>query len=242
MESGTIINLDPKELKFLGDNRFVKVKHINQLKTALSNNNLLDLKPILINKRKEILDGQHRVCAALAIGLKTVPCLIGVGGIQEAQLLNQHSQNWGMDDFAYSYAKRGNLNYAKYLEVRKASGLGVSECIQILSGSRAGDTYVNFRKGLFRVRTKDIEVQDIINKIDDFKLIIPKKGHKTRAFVLAFLVMYRLKKYDHKRMMHKCSIMPVRRQPDTVGYLEEMEYIYNYKMPKSNKLRFVDTL
>ena len=132
LEIGKMYRMDPKDLKFLPGNRCIDVSHLNSLKTDMSKENLLDDAPVTINKDRLILDGQHRVAAALSLGIAEVPCRVRNGGLELAQKLNRHTRNWTLMDFATSYAAQGKKDYALFLEFKNRWKFGINETLEIL--------------------------------------------------------------------------------------------------------------
>lgn len=241
LEVGKEYQISPKDLKFLKGNRIVDIQHVNRLKLAIAKENLLPDDPIIINRNKEILDGQHRTVACLQLDIETVPCIVRNGGLELAQKLNNHTRNWCLLDFAFSYASQGYKDYETFLDYHRRWGFGINECMEILAGGRRKECFANFRAGQFKVKTSEAEAAKIGNLIDDFRTLVPKRGYKSRAFVLAFLKVYRTKGYNHARMLHKLNLQPLRRCPDYSMYLEELEAIYNRQARVSDRLRFTQT-
>jgi len=203
----------------------------------MSEENLLDEAPIIVNENGEILDGQHRVTAALELGYKSVPCLVRSGNLELAQKLNKHTRNWSIMDFAFSYAAQGKKDYQIFLDYKNTWGFGINECLIILSG-RHHQTFPIFRAGNFQVRASIAEAKAVAEAIQEYKNIVPNNGYISRGFVLAFLKVYRTKGFSQKRMLHKLGMYPLQRCPDSHMYLDALERIYNYRSPKEERIYF----
>jgi hypothetical protein len=241
-EKVDLVWVDPKSLQLLQGNRYVNPDHVAVLKASMSKENLLHLNPIKVDSHMQIIDGQHRVEAAVDLGFKEVPCFVVNAGLEEAQKLNQFNRNWTVYDFARSYESLGNENYRQFRIFHEATGFDATACMYMLSGSRSKHSncsHANFKAGLFKV--KDAEAaEEISYLIDDFKPYLPDH-YKSRSFVLAFLQVYDTAGYNHENMMHKLELVPIRRCPNCRYYVEELERIYNYKVSQEKKLRFRQT-
>lgn len=69
--------------------------------------------PIIVNENYEIIDGQNRLEALRQLNLP-VSFIIQKGlGIDACRSLNIGQTNWGTEDYIYSFANVGNLNYKR---------------------------------------------------------------------------------------------------------------------------------
>ncbi|MDX3913741.1 MAG: ParB N-terminal domain-containing protein [Pseudosphingobacterium sp.] len=97
----------------IGSNREVDQKHVNKLKAAIKKNNLLALNPIVVDKYKRIIDGQHRLEAAKQLGLEVYYIQGNDLKKQDIADLNSVKKNWSM------------MDYVNYYTVEKAPGFNV---------------------------------------------------------------------------------------------------------------------
>jgi hypothetical protein len=229
---------DPKHLKFIIGNRETNSNHVSRIANSMKKmGNLLPKFPIEINEHHEIIDGQHRTKAALRIGLKEVPCIIRKGAtLKDAQEANINRRNWTTPNFAKSYAVMGNPDYKVLVEFMENTGLGIDAAMRLLGGSHSGAQWHNIKDGTFKVKSVEYAYKTA-NKIGDFKDLFPQ-WYKSRAFINAFLYILNIKGYNHKRMLHKCTMRQLRRCPNTDYYIEQFEKFYNFAAPAEERVRF----
>lgn len=231
-----LMEVDPKKLLHVGGNRLVNEKHVDKLAKAIQRKNLLHFNPIKINRKGEISDGQHRVAAAIKLGLEKVPCLVVKDiGLEDIQLLNQNNRNWSGYDYAQSYASRGSQEYVTFIDFMSKTGLSFDAAILLLSGND-GRIYELFRAGKFKVKNLR-RANDTFAMIEGFSHWCPGYN-KSRSFVRAFAVVAKTPGYDHSHMIKKCELQPMRKMPNEALYLEQFETVYNYCTKVADRLRF----
>lgn len=112
------------------------VRIMNSIKTK----NLLEYRPILVDEKFQVIDGQHRLEAARRL---EVPIFYEVKkGVEprEMILLNQNSFNWKMEDYLKFYVQEGNDNYIKlkrFIEKHDST----LKAVLVLFGKRGGSQY-----------------------------------------------------------------------------------------------------
>src|SRR5690625_3928347 len=77
------------------------------------------LVPIIVNEKYEIVDGQHRVHYAKALGIP-VPFVVQEGyGREEIISINNSGKKWKLINFINMYAQEGLSDYQKMMELTK---------------------------------------------------------------------------------------------------------------------------
>lgn len=229
--------VDPTDLHFVDGNRPLAERHVEYLMSLIKKENLLHYDPIKIARHGGIIDGQHRREAAIRLGITKVPVVVsevfGDGGvIEQAQKLNTGKKNWDKLDFAHSWAKRGNEHYKKFIEFYHKTGVKQNDCMVLLGGKHGG-----FRTGTFKVRDEK-DAYKAAEQLQDFKKYT--KEYMLSRFIRAFTSIRKVKGYNHKKMLHKLELYPMRRCPDARTYKEVLQEIYNKRTTKSERLMFVE--
>lgn len=229
---------DYDKFSFLSNNRDPSRSHIEALKRAFQDyGNLTESQPVLVNERLQIIDGQHRFIAAQELGspifYTTVPGL----GIQEARQMNILHKNWTTDDYAESYAKGGNMQYIKYLELKEEFGFSHSVLISYAKEGRVKGVFADFRNGTFVIDDLEATRQRLSMLADVTAIIGATLADK--IFALAFRRAMQAPHYDHVRMLKKLAELQTEfrafsKQPDALRQLED---IYNYRYTESNRVR-----
>jgi hypothetical protein len=139
---------DYELFKLRNDNREkIDKNHLSRMVESLRDKNLLYLKPILVNSKYEIIDGQHRFLAAKELGIELY---YEVSDEIEAKDLIQMnlSLQWKLHDYLNFYVKNGYPEYIKLNNYVKSSGVHLRNCIGIGYGN-SHDTINEFRAGKY---------------------------------------------------------------------------------------------
>src|SRR5574342_66982 len=101
--------------KIIKGNAPINLIHLNHLIEAIEKKNLLDARPILVNRNMDVIDGQHRLEAAKRLGLPIYYIQSDGLSINDISTLNSNQRNWKMEhylDLFSGYTK--NENYIKF--------------------------------------------------------------------------------------------------------------------------------
>lgn len=216
-------------------NRKIDERHLSQLKEAIVKNNLLHLRPIQINSKLQILDGQHRLRAAKDLGVYIYYTVEREMTEEEMILLNQHNKNWVAPDFLEYYAKKGIEDYVICKAFQEKWNFDLGSCIALLT--QESRSYHAFRKGLFKI--KDLERANYLaERVYSFKPYY--SGFRRRNFIFAIVRISNEKKYSHKRMIQKLAKQQHKLVDCTtkLKYIQLLESIYNFR--SKDKLRFIE--
>lgn len=221
--------------KLLRGNREINEPHLNRLIHSMSEKYLPV--PIIVNKKNEVIDGQHRLAACKNLGLPVYYIKGDDYDLRDVQKINSTSKRWGPNDMAYSYAELGNDNYRIYLDFREEYGFDKGGSVAMLSGMTSDHSGANadFRNGLFKVKNLKYakEAAEKLYSIEPYY-----KGFKRRSFVIAMLHLFGNKSYNHKHFLAKLEFNSQKMVDCTtfMQYIKMIEEIYNWK--SQEKLRF----
>ena len=92
-------------------NREVDKRHVNKLAASIQKKNLLFVRPLIVNERMDLIDGQHRLAACQQIDADVY--YIKVDGLtkEDITVLNTHQKNWAMIDFINFYTIEGRQEF-----------------------------------------------------------------------------------------------------------------------------------
>jgi len=156
--------------------------------------------------------------------------------IDDARLLNALQRTWSLLDYAYSYASSGVPAYVQFVKTYEARNLPPTIILEFME--RGSKARYNFRIGQLEM----VEQRLLDTRLDECEDIIEAFGDNARPYVLgtAFLAVQSTDNYNHKRMEEKLAKTIRTAQPDRIGYIREMERIYNTdaQFNSSNYLRF----
>ncbi len=230
---------DYSVFKHITGNRKISYHHVGTVVESFkSYPELIDLRPILVNERMEILDGQHRLEALQQLELAVPYQMIMGGTLQTVQILNGTQIPWKLSDFARSFAEGGNENYKTLYVYNAKYPISVRFMASLLGES--GEPRI-IKTGNFRLR-EDIEEADaFLNHYEQVRIINPELTRLDRAEALAKALLFAWKKdsYDPIRMLDKMLQKPLTLQPGRKAYLRELDAIYNWKVKTENYKRFL---
>ena len=99
------------------------------------------------------------------------------------------------------------------------------------------ELFKDFKFGFFKVNQSIAQVQDILNKISEYKQF-NEKVYRHKVFVLAYMDCLTHPDFDHDKMVHKVSVIPDKFEKCETkrDYILSLEDIYNYRNQNSIKL------
>lgn len=221
------------QFKMLLDNRQTARGHINKLKDAITSNpEILKAQPILVNENMEVIDGQHRLLAASELGIPIYYTKVKGLNINTARAMNTIQKRWSLDDYAYSFAKAGNVHYKAYNKYRHEwPGVTQSVMMVILAGRETKGIAVDFRKGEFVIGRDQADIEWLLERLGEIREATGHEIPLSRSFVSALL-----KSLDNEDFSYPEFITKLKAKPDmffrttTVkDALRMIEDIFNYK-------------
>ena len=192
--------------------------------------------PIIVNEKKQIIDGQHRYEVIKTLNKPVY--YIEVPGLRlpEVHRLNNNTKNWTATEYMNGYAKLGYPDYIQYKEFKRRYKFGHNETMALLQNKSYGgnNTFKDFREGLFIIKSYKQAVRDaekimMISKYYD--------GYKRRAFVFSMISLFQNEDYNHAEFLNKLSYQSVKMVDCTTvrQYISLIEDIYNYN--RKHKVR-----
>ena len=229
--------------KQINGNRVPNLQHIKRLADSIRVYGM-KCNPILVNERMEVIDGQHRLMAAIEAGSFVYYIIINGYSLDEVHTLNLNQKNWTKKDFLQAYA---NMNIQPYVKlnnfVDKNDDFTLPVCIAFCnnttdsSHNRLGENKTSFEDGTWEGKDFDL-AQDWANRI---RMIKPYyKGYNNSSFVGTMITLFRNENFDFNEFMHKLRIQPTA-LVDCVNreqYKTLIEDIYNYKSRNKISLRY----
>lgn len=133
--------------KLRHDNRTLELAHIEKLVQSIQARNLLEFRPIIVNSKMEILDGQHRLEAAKKLGVEIYYQIQDDVKAEDIITLNI-SKAWNMGDYLNYYVKNDYEEYKKLKEFMTKHNLKLIVCMAVAIGSTK-DAFNDFKTGKF---------------------------------------------------------------------------------------------
>lgn len=133
---------------FRDDNREdINQAHVRALVESIRSLNLLELTPILVNEKMEVINGQHRLLAAKELGVDIYYHVQEGLGADELLVMNTNL-NWRANDFLNFWCKKGNQDYIKLRDFVKKHNIDLRVGLTLCVGN-GKNTYKDFKDGKF---------------------------------------------------------------------------------------------
>ena len=246
MKRKPILNLqidstfDLDQFKQIDGNRIVDNNHVNRLKNSIIQNGML-INPIIVNRRMEVIDGQHRLAAA-KLAKSFIYFIVAKNyTLEDVQTLNANQKKWAFNDYLESYAQLGLEDYKQLMDFQKRFPfLTATALLSVASGKRShngknGKT--SFKDGNWKFG--DVKkAEEVANKILDFEPYFP--GWKSQRFIGSLMKMFDHHNYDHSIMLQRLAAQPSAMHECATRdqYIDLMESIYNYRSRNKVSLKY----
>lgn len=237
---------DYETFKIYPGNRPIDKTNVEQLVSSISENNLLEQRPILINENMEILDGQHRLEAAKIL---QVPIFyeIKIGGNhKDIVFLNSTQKNWKKIDHLRLYSEGiFNENYILLQKFMNEHNLKLEIALLLINGPiKSMNDYEKFRKGEFIFPQKMDEILSYTEKVKYFWTFIKSHNIKplfkftSTSFIKPLLIFLEHPNLNWDLFCQKIdqSWYKIGPRPSHALYLEMLCEIYNFR--NQNKILF----
>jgi hypothetical protein len=233
-----------KRFKVYVGNREIVKTHLANLMSSIKTHNMLMYNPIIVTKKYEVIDGQHRLLAAAQLKL---PIYYVVGEeltLDDVMRFNTTSASWRLEDYVRSFIARGYKDYELIPDFAKKYGLTTSAALAILSANTSGlvkNPIKAVKAGQFK--PTDLEQShEFATRLREFIPYCDANCWRDREFMNALYKTYYVLEYDHATLLGRLqrSGSRVRRSRDKRDYLNQLEAIINFGVPDANKVRLYD--
>lgn len=207
-------------------NRKINYSKVEKLAAAIDKNNLLPIYPIVVNKKFEILDGQHRFEAA-----KSVKALVyyivsnGNYGIENVADSNNFQSHWKLDDYINYYASDDREPYLKLIALSKKYNIASSFICNI---HQLANISKRIKDGSFEFSNYN-ETVDVLKQAKTIGVEFEFKYWNTRSFLRAMVFITKVNGYNRLRLhqklqANKFSLVKCFTAED---YIKLLEQVYN---------------
>lgn len=237
---------DYDQFKTLKGNRYIDPNNYKKLLKAIEQKNLLEINPIIVNEKFEVIDGQHRLEIAKTLNLPVYYYVASKTSYDEVITLNNVSKRWNLFDFANLYAKLGNKYYKFLVDLNQEYQIPISNLLGVLNGmigirnSSSGLSYLKikeFKEGLIEISyEKRVELKEFCSRIELLSSYF--SFAKNRSFIQAFQSIERNKDFNFKKFISRLNAgAKITKKADVNEYKRAIEEAYNYNINHNNRLR-----
>jgi ParB-like nuclease family protein len=229
-----------------------EIEHANYVKimNSIKQKNLLEFRPIMVNDKMEVIDGQHRLKVASELNLPVFYQIQKEQNDEDIFLLNHNQRGWKPVDFLNYYAQSGNRNYVDLKKFMEKNNIPLSGAMAILCfgkrtngrdghSQRGGADDKQFNRGgfVFPTGEKYLEAIKTFEKINIFIDYIctktPEQRRKleTSALRRSLIFFFNIHNVDFDMFMSKLELkLSLFRRCTTIReYLQVFESIYNWR-------------
>jgi hypothetical protein len=227
----TTINYD--QFKTIPGNRGINPAHVKSLVESITQKNLMQFAPIIVNENHEVIDGQHRLEAARQTGIPIEYVIAHDTDLLDVQLLNANSKRWSTTDYLESYINLGNPQYALLKLFMDTYGLPVSISLGILTDSDSKRGMMDFKNGKI-VITKLKQGEMIANEYIKVRKYCVAGVDGSRDFIRSVVVLYKNHPEVINELVRKLEHFgkKIERRPSVLDYMRQFEDVLNSHQQK----------
>ncbi|MEN6512228.1 MAG: ParB N-terminal domain-containing protein [Chloroherpetonaceae bacterium] len=245
---------DYKMFKFFDSNRELQKGLVDKLIKSISLNNLLEFRPILVDKDFKIIDGQHRLEAAKKLQVDIYYEIQKELKAHDIILLNENQKAWSTEDYINFYANENYIEYIKLKNYIKEKNINIWT-VFVLLGKSISKTKVKkiitSGKFIFPTGTKLEEINNLIFKINNIKEMLKNKLIGNKKFVdqimfhkaLVHFLSFSFINYNtfYKKLEQRLDL--INRRATDSAYIELFKAIYNYKnIHRINEIEWIEAV
>ena len=197
------------------------------------------LQPALINKKFEIIDGQGRYTIAQELGIPLPYFIDPNAGDEEMISANQETTVWELKDKIDFYAKQGKKAYLFINDFQEKYKLQITSTLMVMFGTHRGHVWDKIKSGELQVD----EGQETLAHVKARRVAeISKYADKpSRSFIGACCKVINHSKYDHAHLLKKLDTFGelFRKGRSMTEYVKMIQDTYNFKVPKDERIQFI---
>jgi hypothetical protein len=226
--------------RFRDDNRVINSNHVKKLSQRMKDSGWLPSSVVTINGSGDVIDGQHRVKAAMSVNCPIRYKVTRGAGTDEMTSMNTLQRNWSPFDHVHKWVVRGNQNYISFDRfTRDYPMFKYTEIAMFLNNSLHSVNRDSFEGGQWVVKN-DKKGREWANYILELKPFYEKYYNKA-IFVRAMIkILANKPEFIFEEFIHKVKLRPNMLVPcGTIEqYIVMIETIYNYHRGNKINLRF----
>lgn len=222
--------------KFHKENRTIKTPKVNYLKGRMMKNGWAKGSHLTVNHKYEIIDGQHRLLAAMEVGVPVDYVMYRNANGNDIRELNMGGDPWRIMEHLDFGIKQGNQNYILLDRFMKNfPHIRPTDCTMLTKNSTSYARRREFEEGEFKVKDMKIAYEwghNIMSLKPYFD------GYKLSLFVRSMITVlqhpeFKFDEFLHRvktrrSMIYKCGTLD--------QYLEMIEKIYNFRRPADERI------
>lgn len=214
-------------------NRKIKEGHVVRLSRAIERKNLLPYYPVLVNEHMEVIDGQHRLAAAVRLGYDVHYEKIKGLRIEDVMEINTNSKGWSTRDFIDSWIVLDKPDYRVLRNMMEKYELSPTVAASLLRGFTnlrgGGDIARLIRVGEFKVVSETLgrRLAEWLGELKNYTDFNPSTD---RELISALMRLNNNDKFEFPRLLSKMKLhgLKLQKRPSEKYYVLHIEELYNY--------------
>ena len=224
-----------------------EVQKINKLKSSMKKHGFLSI-PVVINKRNEIGDGQHREYVGEDLGLPIKFCVEPNIELEETIDINGCQKTWSQEQKVYSKAVKGNDNFQRLEELHNTFNKPFNVIYAAMGkGITGGAISGKIENGCLIVSEEDYEeAVKMLSWIGQFDYLIRnnKMSGSKNNFYFAIMFARRCREINtallSERIRNNFHIYGTY-FGNVESVVEKTEEIYNFKVQAKSRIYILDS-
>ena len=222
-----IFKLDPR-------NRPINSDKLEKLYDSVAKVNLLREFPIVVTPDLYVMDGQHRLKVAEALGVSIYYIVSTKATIEHITMTTDAVSKWSTENYLHRWCVEGKLDYLMLREFWKSNDFLTLNTSMNLC--HYGDRYgmnAGFRQGEYKCNDLPF-AREVANALREWSKHV--KFWKEVSFINAVTNLTGNVKYNHKQMMAKMEYLSTKmvKCTDTESYIAMMNPLYNHRVRREN--------
>ena len=212
--------------------------NVRNIKRSMLDNGWLAGSTIIVDGKGNVIDGQHRLMAAMEVGCPVEYIVDKRATVKSMSELNRAQKNWNIIDHLDFHVKDGKQNYILLKRfMNNFPSLRPTECTMLIKNNNSSADRGSFERGEFKVGDMKVAYEWAHNIM---KLRYLFEGYNKSIFVRAMIKVLQKKEFVFDEFLHKVTLRKsMIHMCGTVDqYVEMIEKIYNYKRKEKVNLRF----
>lgn len=223
--------------RYINFNRPINKRHVQQLKQMILKENLLHLHPVIVNDRMEMVDGQHRLCAAKELG---VDIYYIQDSVSYEHILNSnlYQKKLTLQDVVKFYAVKDKIpSYEKLYEYIEDLGISSKAALGLLFGSISVSIIDFIKSGKFQMPNEKKKIEILVSHFKKFvefvheKRIKPFSMFSSSTFTIAYRNLILLSEFMEGIWWNKLEQrwFDLKPQINSNEWTRQLISIYNWK-------------
>lgn len=220
--------------------------HLKRLQKSFEKKALVS--PIIVNGRYEVIDGGHRLLVLATLGLPVEFIIDDTLTEEDMQLYNANQKPWDVSDYVHFHSRNGVENvkttYSVYQSFQDKYNFGDAATMALLTNKPGGYSASDrnaLKDGVFTLGDVATSARDAERIVEIGGLCDKKKEFwLDKNFVSAMIMVFRNERYNQQHFMNRLETRIKRLElcRKITEFREEVEYIYNFRLPEAEKLVF----